>query len=257
MDNMQDQIVIGVSGKRRSGKSTLAGLLKEDLGFEEFSFAVHLKMLESGAYAIHQGPEPVKLKEPSKLTRIVYLYRQIFGPDNSPDHTGVAQDILDMFDQEEFRTLSEDGKRRRALQHLGTEILRSRKDNIHCEALTKYGLYRIPDHANMVVVPDLRFPNEAEALVQFAKDKGCLFLTVRVERPSDLAVTDLANKGFDANAAAHPSETALDDYPFDITIQNDSTPLRMLEQLYWEAGRFFRSQVSDFLPVIAKEGQDV
>jgi len=53
------------------------------------------------------------------------------------------------------------------------------------------------------VITDVRFPNEAAGI----KAKGGF--VIRVERPG-LPQTDL-----------HPSETALDDYPFDWTIHND------------------------------------
>lgn len=57
-----------------------------------------------------------------------------------------------------------------------------------------------------VVITDCRYPNEAEAL----KARG--FKLVRVTRP-----------GYTEAAAAHESETALDDYPADVTVANVGT----------------------------------
>ena len=56
-----------------------------------------------------------------------------------------------------------------------------------------------------VVVTDVRFPNEADLIDEFGGH------TVRVLRPS-AEVDD-----------THPSETALDHYPVDLTIENVGT----------------------------------
>jgi hypothetical protein len=60
------------------------------------------------------------------------------------------------------------------------------------------------------IITDCRFPNEAKAI----KDRGGMI--IRIKRPGVTAVN------------AHPSETSLDDYPFDAVIDNDST----IEDLY-------------------------
>lgn len=74
---------------------------------------------------------------------------------------------------------------------------------------------RPDDH---VVIPDVRFPNEAEEI----KRRGGLL--IRVEG-------DPANvRGGDARNLAHPSETALDAYgDFDVIIYNNSTLDHLLE----------------------------
>ncbi len=58
------------------------------------------------------------------------------------------------------------------------------------------------------IITDVRFPNEAQAI----KDRGGI--VIRVNRPGyGTSITDLAS--------AHPSETALDGFEFDYTINND------------------------------------
>lgn len=88
---------------------------------------------------------------------------------------------------------------RRLLQRLGTEAGRNLLgDNIWVDsALTGH------DSSARIVVTDCRFPNEAQAI----KAQGGIL--VRITRPGVTAVN------------AHSSEIALDDWPFDYTIENN------------------------------------
>lgn len=90
---------------------------------------------------------------------------------------------------------------RELLQRLGTEAGRKvLGDNIWVDTL----LNRIHLGKDWVVT-DCRFPNEAQAI------KECKGIVVRIVRPETGAVN------------RHQSETALDDWPFDVTIHNGST----------------------------------
>jgi hypothetical protein len=90
---------------------------------------------------------------------------------------------------------------RRLLQRLGTEVGRNIiGENVWVDTT----LNSIPD-ATRAVITDVRFPNEAKAIKELG---GQVW---RIERPG----TGPAN--------AHPSETALDDFPFDTTLFNDGT----------------------------------
>lgn len=62
-------------------------------------------------------------------------------------------------------------------------------------------------HSQVVVVPDVRFPNEAEWV------RGHGGLVVRINRTAGLLPAE----------DIHESETALDDYEFDYVLQNDMT----------------------------------
>lgn len=91
------------------------------------------------------------------------------------------------------------------LQRLGTEVGRELiGDNVWVDATFK----RIDTETSPldnIVITDCRFPNEALAV----EDRGGF--VVRVNRPGVLA------------ANAHPSETSLDDWSFDFTIDNDGS----------------------------------
>ncbi|UJB43611.1 deoxynucleotide monophosphate kinase family protein [Streptomyces sp. A1-5] len=93
---------------------------------------------------------------------------------------------------------------RRTLQRVGQAVRDHEPDHWLSLALDKVAT---ADTWNLpVVISDCRYPNEAEAL----KNRG--FKLVRVVRPEAGRL-----------AAPHESETALKDYPADITIANDGS----------------------------------
>lgn len=90
---------------------------------------------------------------------------------------------------------------RTLLQRMGTEVGRNLLgDNVWVDT----ALRNLSDDGKYVIT-DCRFPNEAEAV----RSRGGVM--IRVERPGVGAVSN------------HPSETSLDDYPFDVVLSNDST----------------------------------
>lgn len=125
--------------------------------------------------------------------------------------TGVP---VEKFEDQEFKKQqmpSEWGMTyREFLQKLGTDAIR---DGLHTNAWVNSLMaeYKIDGHAGPMQYPnwlitDVRFPNEAVAVKQYG---GIL---VRINRFYDPNENNL-----------HPSETALDDYPFDKVIDNRGT----------------------------------
>lgn len=93
------------------------------------------------------------------------------------------------------------------LQRLGTEVGRNLiGDNVWVDA-TIARIERECSLSDNIVITDTRFPNEAEA-VTGSFTSGYV---VRVNRPGV------------GPAGDHPSETSLDDYDFDYTIENIGT----------------------------------
>jgi hypothetical protein len=84
------------------------------------------------------------------------------------------------------------------LQRLGTEVGREMFD---ADFWVDYALDNAPD-GSKIVFADCRFPNEANAIRALGGK------VIRINRPGVSAVN------------AHISETALDDYPFDVIIEN-------------------------------------
>ena len=76
------------------------------------------------------------------------------------------------------------------------------------------------------IITDVRFPNEAKTI----QDKGGI--VIRVNRPKERQML-LMNENviIDSRKTEHPSETALDDYEFDVVIENDSDITSLIEKV--------------------------
>lgn len=100
---------------------------------------------------------------------------------------------------------------RALLQHVGTDIIRKQRPDFWVSFIADI-LSLLHDSWDIVIIPDCRFPNEIEYLV----DKGFDVTHIRIVR------TNFAST-LTVEAQAHPSETALDGYPSDVTVVNDGT----------------------------------
>lgn len=163
-------MIVGLSGYARAGKDTAATALVMD-GWQRAAFADKLR-------ALALATDPMITNEFS-LSAVVR--------DHGWEH---AKDIYPEV--------------RRTLQALGQGVRDVLGANTWVHALID-SLDRRTDW----VITDVRYPNEAQAIV----DAGGRI--VRIVRPGHGPVN------------GHASETALDDWPFDTVILNDST----LEQL--------------------------
>lgn len=163
---------IGILGEARHGKDEVASVLVEEFGYVRRGFAD-------------------ALKEDVGLALAVWTDR------GNPEHRAYARRYIDSLKRiSEIRTLLQAyGSARRALER-------------------DYWVHRLFAWADKalfpgerLVVPDVRFRNEAEAL----KARG--FLLVRVARPG-------FDNGLTPEQRAHPSEDELRDYPVDYTLYN-------------------------------------
>lgn len=114
-----------------------------------------------------------------------------------PRHVRLAE-LVDVVGWDEAKKVPDV---REFLQRLGTQAGRG----VLGENVWVRGALDTIAPGERVVVTDCRFPNEATAVTA----RGGL--VIRVTRPG----TGPSN--------AHPSETSLDDYPFDVEIRNDGT----------------------------------
>ena len=140
-------MIISISGKKRSGKSTIATYL-ERYGFLEVSWAYPLKEI---------------------------IGKQIFG---------LTQDQIYGSNEERERIIPEwDMSSRQILQKVGTDLFRN---HINKDIWVKWGVRYIDSTLsrliNSVVVSDTRFPNELEALRELAKEKETPFAAINIVR---------------------------------------------------------------------------
>ena len=109
-------------------------------------------------------------------------------------------------------------------QRLGTETVR----NVHPEAWI-FSLFRRLDTASVVVITDVRFPNEAEAI---RKRRGVIIHVVRGEGH--------ASRYLGGRDPAHLSERAFTaDDPADLVIRNEGTLKDLRENVLRAVGRLY------------------
>lgn len=132
------------------------------------------------------------------------------------------------FEDQEFKKQMSpfDMTYRELLQKVGTEAMRNQ---IHTDVWVRALFAEFePFSKVLTVIPpihisesrwlitDVRFPNEADAI----KQRGGLLIRIYRNPDGPQSLTDL-----------HPSETALDDYPHDITINNNGSLEDLKEQV--------------------------
>lgn len=109
-----------------------------------------------------------------------------------------------------------DEEGRSLLQYVGTDVIRKKNPDMWVDFIVQILNY-FPDKWDYVIIPDCRFPNEITGMANAGHDVTCL----KISRPDTGILTDAQKE--------HPSETALDGYIPDCSIENDGT-LEELEE---------------------------
>ena len=159
--------IIGITGKMMSGKDTLANFL-------HFSFSN------------------------SRITWFAYPMKQMM-----IDYFGFTkQDVYDTEGKKRYNSFW-GMTNREALQKIGTDCFRN---NFHRDTWLKTMEVNIlQDPKQLIIIPDVRFPNEAQMINALGG------VVIKLERPNN--VTD--------SYIQHASETSIDQIDADATIQND------------------------------------
>ena len=177
-------LIIGLAGAAGSGKSTAAAWLVAERGFRQESFAGALKDAVSAIFgwdrALLEGATAESRAWREKVDR--WWAARLNTPHFTP---------------------------RLALQLVGTEALR---DGFHADVWVASLQRRLHGSMHDIVVSDVRFQNEADAL----RDAGGV--VVRLERPG-------------ARAGAPPHSTETGAVTAEHTLVNDGTPEEMCERL--------------------------
>ncbi len=179
-------MIIGLSGYARTGKDTVANFLIEKYGFSRMAFADSIR-------------DALLALNPS-----ITLADMTNVPLSSAVRKMGWETVKDL--SPEVREL---------LQRMGTEVGRNLfGENFWVDLLLKKAL----DLGTNIVIPDVRFTNEADAIRSWNGEVW------RINRPG----TEPVN--------SHSSETDLDNYPFfSMVIENSSTP----EELFLELTPIF------------------
>lgn len=207
--------IIGISGKIGSGKNYLAEqLIKElhKLGYstKEASFASSLR---------------------NELDRIIKTIKVDVLDDVAYDEIIAHIEAIHVMSYDDAQTLFEmmvddivniDGLNahsrtesiRRALQFLGTDIRRKTDSEYWVKEF-----HRTVPESDFILVTDVRFPNEADSIVE---TNG---LMIRLEVAPEVIQQRVESRDglkYSDDALTHPSELALDDYSkFDYTVETE------------------------------------
>lgn len=180
-------MILGLSGYARVGKDEAAKALVAH-GWKRVAFADKLR-------------EFLYRMDPIVIPR----NQEAFGPYNGAESLRI---IIDRVGWDGYKQTPYGPHIREYLQRLGTECGRELiDDSIWIDAALgrKRGSVHTLLAEQHIVVTDVRFPNEAEAI----RERGGII--VRIERPCIGPAND------------HPSERALDDWEWDFLVHNDGT----------------------------------
>lgn len=169
--------IIGISGFMRTGKDSVAQLLVDYFGYQRVCFADALRKV-----ALDINPYISVTAKTDRMVRYELLDEELI-----TDVDGVTpvlySDLLNTMGYEKAKEVPDF---RRYLQRLGTEGIRGNFGEDAWVDIAKRTIQELPTDTK-IVMPDVRFPNEAQAV----KDLGGVVW--RTERP-----------GFDGGP--HPSE---------------------------------------------------
>lgn len=197
--------LIGIAGRKRSGKDTLASRLVSHHGFTRVAFADPLK-------AVALDLDPLVTIEPDEFG-LFYGPGVVLGTQAELVRLAALVEDIGWEAAKEFREV------RRILQALGVAV----REHVDQDAWVSTALETADILDGPVVITDVRFPNE----VRMVREAGGR--VVRIARPG-LPETDL-----------HVSETALDDLVPDYAVSNDSD----LEHLYRQADEIAARVLAD------------
>lgn len=207
--------IIGVSGKIGSGKNYLSEqLIKElhKLGYSttEASFAASLRN-ELNRIIKTIKVDTIDGVEPYSIIDNIHTIHKMDLNEAEDLYNMLVADIVEI---DGLNAHSRTESIRRALQYLGTDV-RRKTDN---EYWVKEFHRTVPD-SDFILVTDVRFPNEADSVVEH----GGLMLRLDVS-PEVILERIQSRDGlkYSNDALTHPSELALDDYDkFDYLISDE------------------------------------
>jgi hypothetical protein len=225
-------IILGIEGHKQSGKDTFASRLTERRGYTRIAFADPLRDLLlainpvviplrfEGAVRFSESPDLLLLDRFREAVETHLGFPGGGGQDQSVDAL-LALDPYTVPGERLTDVIPEVGwdyakgclaEVRRLLQRLGTESIREYYGD---DIWVNRGMEIADEVSGPVVITDVRFPNEADAI------KRAGGVLIRITRPDRDTSGD----------TAHASETHVDSLPADMEITNDTS----IEDLWTKA----------------------
>lgn len=192
--------IFGFCGRKRSGKTTLANVLKENYDAEIVTIANYLKQLCCDIL----GYDIETLNKVKDDGAKFSYYPDKTWYEKISEKTGIEiSDIIEDIGKIEFTNV------RQMLQVIGTDCIRKHKPNWHVECMKK-DIEELLSKGKIVAIDDVRFPNEKNAIEELGGT--CYFII----RP------------INNNISNHVSETSLtwQDFTYSHIIINDFSHLK-------------------------------
>lgn len=168
--------ILGICGRKESGKSLLSGVLVEKYGYVKFTFDNAIKTLICKLLNIDRSTLEILKNEPKTLD---------FVPNDEvcsfiSEQTEIPNEIvLSFFKKYQTFTMRE------LLQKMGTELIRAYNKDWHVNKVKNNIINLLNENKDAnIIVDDVRFPNELEMLKSFSAE---LFFVIR---PSNFKVTN-------------------------------------------------------------------
>lgn len=194
-------MLIGLGYKKRSGKDTVAQMLKEMYGFKILSFAEPLK--ELCQFMVDRNNRRM---DQARYDVLVHTWGRKYGLPASSETMNYL--LYERFPSHLFE--EEAGKPRRLLQFVGTDLIRGYSDSFWIDAMKKRLPHR-PIGRLFTVIPDVRFQNEKDFIEAYGE-------AVLVSRETGLS-------------DSHSSENDLDKAVWCYEINNNGTLEELREQV--------------------------
>lgn len=198
-------MILGFCGRKRSGKTTLAKFMQEEYNAIIITIADYLKNLCCDL--INCTYEELNEKKDNGYTFDVVPNEKWYKIIDEKTNIGI-ENIKKELDGKHITNI------RQLLQVIGTDVIRKYDEDWHVKQMIKE--IESYSETKLIVVDDVRFPNEREAILSHSGD---VFFIVRTN------VSDISN---------HVSETALKWQNFDIrhVIINDNISVENFKQQF-------------------------
>lgn len=213
-------MIIGVSGRARSGKDSIAQIMIDRFNFSKIAFADSLKEISAKAFEIElldfhdNSKKDVAFLKPLQvnINHIESLVMLLKGAGCAPSQAQIDALVADGLAMTFVSP-------RDLLQRVGTDLCRNHLGDSVWIDIFKGKVQKMEGHC---IITDVRFLNERQVIKDL---NGCNFLILRPSLPA---------MSLDAHESEH---IAMSEEKIDVVIYNDST-VRSLQNdlsLWWQA----------------------
>lgn len=214
--------LLAISGKKGSGKDTFTAALGKELGspFMMHAFAYGLKAEAQDVFDIIGKLHKRDATEDMIVNALIQNYAMWSIPFITKNMHELVQGIIgDLNNGIVPNSYQRSPGAWRGLQLLGTDIRRQQDDNYWVKLTIAFILKQLAEGIS-VYISDVRFLNEIMSLEYFDAPTIRMFVTPEVQKERLLGRDGTAPS---QEALVHPSEISLDEYGFEVVVDNNGS----------------------------------